>query len=146
MTHLASVSEYQSPQMDVEPTAKEVRVLVVEDDLSLQPLWNHIIHEAYPKARVDWATTEEVAERLIRQRFKRGRPYNLVISDVFLAGRKTGIDLWTRFGEAAGKFIFVSVLPKEKFEMLMADDMGYPIFLQKPLRPRLCKELVEELV
>ena len=41
------------------------KYLVVEDDFTLQPIWEHIIRAVDPHALIRWARTEEGAERLI---------------------------------------------------------------------------------
>ena len=122
------------------------RILVVEDDISYRPMWEHVIQQTLPGVRVDWAQSEEQAEKLINQKIRNQTPYDLIIADVFLAGIKTGIDLWERYGDWSSHFIFVSGLPREKFDELMSHDYGAPIYLQKPLRPKMCKELLQELL
>ncbi len=37
------------------------RVLIVEDDLSLRPLWENFFSSHYPKAWIDWAVSCEQA-------------------------------------------------------------------------------------
>ena len=46
------------------------KYLVVEDDFTLQPIWEHIIRAVDPHALIRWARTEEGAERLINDRLK----------------------------------------------------------------------------
>ncbi len=122
-----------------------MRILVVEDDLSLKTFWSHVLNETYKKNKIDWASTEEVAEGLIRNRFLRGKPYDLVISDIFLAGQKTGLELWFNFSEAATQFIFVSVLAENRFDQLMKGAGQQPLFLQKPLSATKCKEILASI-
>lgn len=59
-------------------------VLIVEDDVSMEPLWSYIIDEVDPHAEMRWVTTEEAAEKMIRQRLEMGQPYDLIVSDIFL--------------------------------------------------------------
>lgn len=125
--------------------SKLVRVLVVEDDLTFKSFWNHLISEQFKKSKIDWVSSEEVAEGMIRNRFLKGKPYDLVIADIFLAGQKTGLELWFNFAEAATQFIFVSVLAENRFEQLMKSAKYTPIFLQKPLNPAACKEVLSSL-
>ncbi len=122
------------------------RVLIVEDDISYRPMWEYVIQQTQPGVRIDWAQSEEQAEKLINHRVRNQTPYDLIIADVFLAGIKTGIDLWEKYGDWSSHFIFVSGLPREKFDELMSHDYGAPIYLQKPLRPKVCKELIKDLL
>ena len=127
-------------------TTKE-RVLILEDDFTFKPLWTSVIKHECPDAHIDWVQTEEAAERCIQLRRKMGQKYDLVVADIFLSGRKTGIDLWTRFGQTIENFVFVSSLPRDKFDTLVsADDKRYPVYIQKPLRASVCADVVRELL
>lgn len=131
----------------LEPFTGSERVLVLEDDLTFKPLWTAVIKHVCPHANIDWVQTEEAAERFIKVRHKLGQSYQLVITDIFLLGRKTGIDLWERFGQSIENFIFVSSLPREKFDTLVSSsEHSYPVYLQKPLRASICAEVIRELV
>ncbi|MFN8944297.1 MAG: hypothetical protein ACK5WZ_06705 [Pseudobdellovibrionaceae bacterium] len=136
----------QMTSLQPELQQRRKRVLIVEDDISYRPMWEHVIYQTDPSIRVDWAQSEEQAEKLINQRMRNKHPYDLIIADFFLAGIKTGVDLWEKYGDWSSHFIFVSGLPREKFDDLMSQDYGAPIYLQKPLRPKFCRELVAELL
>ncbi len=69
------------------------RILIVEDDLSLRPLWESFFGTHYPKAWIDWAVSCEQAMVMILEKNKLRKKYHLIISDIFLAGSGTGIDL-----------------------------------------------------
>lgn len=43
----------------------ERRVLIVEDDQSLRPLWEKVLQNKDVPIKVDWATTLDEAERLV---------------------------------------------------------------------------------
>lgn len=128
---------------------KPIKVLVVEDDRIQWPLWESILKSAYSDVEIDWETTEAGAEALLRHAYQNNSPYNLVISDIFLEGRDTGIDLWNRYGEAAHNFIFVSGLTLKNFDALMSTmnnlQAGGPFYLQKPVTPRMGKEVLKNL-
>lgn len=124
---------------------RPVRILVVEDDTTYRPFWESVLNSCFSSYELDWETTEKGAETLLRHAYRRNRPYDLVVADVFLAGSETGIDLWSRYGEATDNFIFVSGMPADRFVSLMALDYGYPVYLQKPLSAQVCKEIVSSL-
>ena len=65
------------------------KVLVVEDDLSLRPFWSMTIRRAMQGSEIDWAVSAEEALRMLRL----NPPYALVITDIFLAGAGTGVDV-----------------------------------------------------
>ncbi len=122
------------------------RVLVVEDDLSFKPFWERVIETAGVECELDWATSKEDAERLIRFRFRHDDPYDLVVSDIWLEGEGTGIDLWNQFGEAVKNFVFISGLPITQLELLKSLKFGSPSYLHKPLSVPTCQKLVRTLV
>jgi DNA-binding response OmpR family regulator len=123
------------------------KILVVEDDLAAQPLWERIISLSDPRAIVRWATTEEGAEKLIRERHNLRDEFDVVVADVMLGGTKSGIDLWKRFGGGYSQFLLVSGLSRKKFsEMLGAWSDAYPLMIQKPLNPRECIVCLRALI
>lgn len=121
----------------------ERRVLIVEDDQSLRPLWEKVLENKDVPIKVDWATTLDEAERLIRFRYRNGAPYHLVVADIFLDGPGSGIDLWNRYGEESMEFVFVSGLPISKFELLMSLNYGSPLYFKKPLNYTKCSEIAD---
>lgn len=126
-------------------TDQEVKkILIVEDDLAFRPFWEKVFSPY--KTKIDWATSSEGAEELIRMRFKKRDPYDLVISDIFLEGEGSGIDLWNRYGEETLNFVFVSGLPLSKYDLLMTLNFGCPIYLKKPLSIQSCREIVRNIL
>ena len=65
------------------------RILVAEDDLSLWPMWDVIVKRCIPSAEVRWAVSSEEAKRLINESFEDDMSFDVVISDLFLAGSET---------------------------------------------------------
>ena len=129
-----------SDRMSVD-TDEEKSVLIVEDDLALRPLWERAF--LGKAAKIDWATSMEEAEQYIRVRFKTGSPYQLVVADISLEGKGTGIYLWNRYGEEAANFVFVTGLPisKQAFHTLL--NYGYPPYFKKPLTAKKCLEIAD---
>jgi DNA-binding response OmpR family regulator len=133
----------QQPEAATARFDEEKRILIVEDDLTLRPLWEKVLMAKGRNLKVDWATSMEEAERLLRFRFKSGAPYHMVVADIFLEGEGSGIDLWNRYGEEAGNFIFVSAFPISRYELLMALNHGCPLYLKKPLSVQKCSEIAD---
>ncbi|WII72265.1 hypothetical protein QJS83_00090 [Bdellovibrio sp. 22V] len=131
-------------------TTAPYKFLVVEDDESQWPLWENIIKTTFPNSEVDYQPTEAGAEALLRHSFHVEQPYDVVISDIFLEGDETGIDLWTRFGEVSGHFVFVSSMTLGSFDSIInnirTSSSILPVYLQKPLSSRLCKEVIKSLL
>jgi len=140
---LYKVYKYKFKQPQLETVSKSV--LIVEDDRTLKPLWERIFDLIDEDIQVDWITTAEEAEKLIRHRFISGRPYNLVIADISLDGNKTGIDLWNRYGEEANQFAIVSGYPISNYDFQSHLDFGLPPYFRKPLNVKLCFEIADML-
>ncbi len=122
------------------------RILIVEDDELLKVLWSYIIHQADHNAQISWASTEPEGEKLLQQSFKNGEEYDLVISDIFLSGSKTGIELWSQFHEKLeGKMIMTSGIDYSKYvKQLKFTHIPYtPLYLQKPLEMDDCINIVQ---
>lgn len=122
------------------------QILIVEDDVTMQPLWTYVIDAVAPRANVKWVMTEEAAEKAISRRIQFSDEFDLVISDIFLSGSRTGVDLWRRYGSGSSRFLFMSVVSPAKFETLVGAGENAPFFLQKPIRPDVCMETVEAIL
>lgn len=122
---------------------KKFKALVVEDDRSQWPLWESILNSLERTVEVDWATKAEEAQELLRQSFQMNNTYDLVISDVFLEGAGTGVDVWNRYGEAAQNFVFVSGEDLAGSEISKKLQFGNPLFIKKPISPANCKTILK---
>ena len=118
------------------------RVLIVEDDRTMEALWRYIVEAAKPGADVEWATSGEDATTQLKQSF------DLVIADIFLGGSTTGLDLWEQNeDDEASPFILMSVITPERL-LVMAQNSSKPLpsYIQKPLDPSQCIETIRALL
>jgi CheY-like chemotaxis protein len=121
-------------------------VLVVEDDVTMEPIWSRVILQTAPYASIDWVTSEPEAERLIQEKALNHQLYDLVIADIFLPGPLTGIDLLERFEDIAGdRLILTSSLPYERLMQYVGPNRR-PLYARKPLSPVLCQQLVQAIL
>lgn len=107
------------------------RVLIVDDDLSLEPLWRLIIRRCCPLALIEWAVSSEQAKKLIRDL----QNFDLIITDLFLAGSATGLD-FLKSQEVASlhaKTVLVSMAPRQELEAYCAQGLPSTKILAKPL-------------
>lgn len=110
------------------------RILIVEDDLTFEPLWEAIVDRAERNAKIFWATSESQAEQMILNAFENNQKFDLVITDIFLSGSMTGLDLWQKFSKVLhGRIIVTSGIEYQKFLALFDQVDIRPLFLQKPL-------------
>ncbi len=109
------------------------RILIVEDDITQEPFWDYIIERAAQKAIVSWATSVAEADEMILVAQMEGTHFDLVVSDIFLSGSQTGIDLWQRFNhQLNGNFLLVSSIDPMKLQKHLTG-LGSPAYIQKPL-------------
>lgn len=117
------------------------RVLIVEDDITLEPFWMSAVYKADPRAEITWVVSEKDAEREIRHSLKKKTQFDLIIIDLFLAGPQTGIDLWEVAGETLrNRMVLTSGIHPEKFRRYFDDHSVAPPFLQKPYSLTECVE------
>ncbi|AGH95649.1 response regulator [Pseudobdellovibrio exovorus] len=69
------------------------RILVVEDDLSLKPLWESFFSRRSQQVQMDWVVSCEEARKIIKKANEEKNPFYLIITDIFLAGSGTGMEL-----------------------------------------------------
>lgn len=126
----------------------EKKILIVEDDLSLRPFWSVVFDRCAPRSRLDWAVSSEQAQRLLRDATSQERPYDVIITDLFLAGSGTGLDLLE--SEAArrsgAKKLLVSVADaKDIQDGFLAADTAVTV-LSKPLDIPGCTRVIERVL
>lgn len=144
---LREFSELLKVQFEKRPEKRQLRVLVVEDDFSMHPMWESIIHSVDKDAIIRSAHTEEGAEQLIEKQRQLGQDFDLVVSDIFLDGEKNGVDLWRKYGKKQTLFLFTSVIGKKEFaEMIGDDEDEFPLLLQKPVRSLRSAEVLRTLL
>lgn len=123
------------------------RILIVEDDVTMEALWRYIIDVAKPGAQLQWATTGEAADHLLKESERKGCDYDLVITDIFLGGSRTGLDLWESHAASTSTFMLMSVLSPQRLSLLANPrDVPLPVYLQKPLDPTQCIETIRALL
>ena len=116
-------------------TRRLKRVLVVEDDLSLRPLWENFFASAAMKFWLDWAVSCEQALVMIADKNKERKKYHLIISDLFLAGSGTGIDLIKSkpVRDSAAKTILVSSVARDEIARQFGHLFPNTVIITKPV-------------
>jgi|GEM_PF-1162377 len=138
-----SIKPYSLQHQSLEPLP--LKVLVVEDDKAQWLMWSHILHSLDREVKIDWETTQELAQALLIQAYHNDDPYDLVVSDIYLEGQGTGPDLWNKVGEAAEHFIFVTGTSLTESELKDQLNYGEPQFLKKPISISTCRKLIQDI-
>jgi response regulator of citrate/malate metabolism len=124
-----------------------LKVLLVEDDFAMESYWSYVLQKKYsPSLKIDWVHDEQEATALIEVSEDDKAPYDLIIVDIYLEGARTGLDLWSRYKDTLGsKMIVISSIEENRiFELLQGEDV--PIYLQKPLNAKLCRDTVDYIL
>lgn len=117
--------------------------LIVEDDITQEPLWESIISKVSPRATFTWVEDQGMADVLLQEHVKQGPIYDVVISDIFLSGIKTGFDLWESYAQFfPGRFILTSGIDYGKFSRSLSQTHAPPLYLRKPLNFSECIEAI----
>jgi CheY-like chemotaxis protein len=123
------------------------RILIVEDDPACRAILGKVVRDLDPRAQVDQATSAETAALTLVQERGSGMPYDLVIADLFLDGKLTGLDLWRIYREfqPAPPVVLTSSLSFERY-LAAAHDDEPPPFLPKPFFAEECRQLVKRFL
>jgi DNA-binding NtrC family response regulator len=131
-----------APQKSTQP-----RALIIEDDITTEPIWEHVLKLVNQQMTYEWVNNATEAEFLIRRSFRENKPYDVVISDIFLSSSKTGLDLWYQFGSALkGKMLLISGISYNKLTKMASEKTPCPLYIQKPLNINECVEAVYGLL
>lgn len=122
------------------------RFLIIDDDITMQPLFEHVIKSVNPRSSVTWAITEQAAEDAIIKSLRKIEQFDIVICDIFLSGHRTGIELWKRYAHSGIDFLFISAIEHKKFKRMIGESNYYPIYLKKPINPDECSSLIKAML
>ncbi len=111
------------------------RILVVEDDHSSEKVLRHIVRSVDENALVEWVDNAEKATLLLAQENSAGRRYDLILSDIYLAGNSTGLDMWGLREEffPFTPVVLTSSISRNKLLSIIGLETRPPPFLQKPV-------------
>lgn len=124
------------------------QILLVEDDPTCETLLKRAIHAIDPSAQVSTQESAEAATCAIQQGIQAGYKYDLIILDIFLAGKRTGIELWEsiQYRFPATPILITSSLPLENFFKSIGRSSVAPPFLPKPFQLGECQQILTGLL
>ena len=137
------------PLMSLNPV-KQRKVLLVEDDFTLETIFSSLFEDIDPNLDMDWVTTGEAAVSRLHEAATRPHeaPYDLVIADIFLDGKITGVDFWDLCKVVFPEMpvLLMSGLPLHRFFDLLGTTTTMPPFLQKPLQLNECRQTLQGML
>lgn len=145
-TRVTSQSTFPSLRLYQKP-----RILIVEDDVTLEPLWSYIIERVDRSAQYLWAGSIAEAEQVLDSDPDGIDSFSVVITDIFLSGPKTGIELWSKYHPILnGRIVMVSAVEYDQYLQYFKGPDGRsvspPMFIQKPINPSECIEMIDALL
>jgi response regulator of citrate/malate metabolism len=143
-------------QLEAKPSAQpsrqhhRTRAFIIEDDVELSAILENVLYSIDPNIQIDWAASAEEAMARIKERVKKTRenPYDIIVADIFLEGKATGIDFWEMCREDMPEtaIVITSALSMENFFRGLGTEAISPPFLQKPFTVGECRQLFEGLL
>lgn len=120
---------------------KYKRILLIEDDASCQTIMASVIHSVSPGATVDIESSAEGALNALTYQRQTGHAYDLIIADIFLAGKKTGIELWQDWFDQFRDtpLVLTSSIPLLKYFDYIGPNNCAPSYLLKPYELNECR-------
>lgn len=121
--------------------------LVIEDDLSLKPLWELIFRRRVEDWSVDWAISSEEGRRLCLKALSEGHPYSIVVVDLFLAGSETGLDFISsnEVSRIEAPVILVSAIEERKIKENYDEVVRNTPVISKPLSVPKCERVLDRI-
>ena len=126
-------------------------VLIVEDDTTSVFLMKLALNKAGSFAAFDWVSNAKEALAHIKARSQNGRrrPYDLIIIDIFLEGKETGIELWERLSRQdlhMFPVLLTSSISEGRFSQLVGSQRLAPRYLRKPFLVDACAKTITDLL
>lgn len=104
------------------------KILLIEENPVFFNMWELILSQSVHSYKLDWAVSEKVASKMLKEHY-----YDVVISDIFLSGGKTGVDIWKTINPEHCTYIFSSSIHQKYFAKLIDGEQRPYLFLEKPL-------------
>lgn len=111
------------------------KILIVEDDLSLKPLWENFFKYRTQKVNLEWAVSCEEALKMVQKSNREGEPFFLIITDIFLAGSGTGMELLKsrEVEKSRARTVLVSVADRDEILTKFGHMMPQTEVISKPI-------------
>lgn len=145
----ASLSEKTAVDLKQQRILQPKKILVVEDDKNMTVLLGRALLDASNDIEIQWAASlEQAFTHLIQNAdINQKVPYDLIIADIFLEGKGTGLDLFKVLSRTHPHIPFLvisSVDPAQVKDTLMGkENVSY---LRKPFLFSDCREKIKGIL
>ena len=107
------------------------RALIVEDDESARLMWATIIRKIEPQTKFLFATSMEQAVSILEANKAASNSIDLIVSDFYLNGPQTGMDLWKTARVFKIPFLLSSALAPGQIRKICSTENEWPAFVEK---------------
>lgn len=127
---------------------KTKKVLIAEDDMALKPLWEAFFRRLGKNITIHWTVSCEEAIKIIDKATKEDDEFDLIISDIFLAGSGTGIELLNspEANRTQAKKILISAVEKNFILDEYPSDISDVEVISKPFNGKLYEPIITGLL
>ena len=129
---------------------RPLQVFVLEDDLELSTVIEKVLRSIHPDIHLDWVTSAESAINQLHSIAHTAAilPYDLIVADIFLDGKRTGLDFWQVCQEyfPSTPILITSALSLDRFFAAVGKHSISPPYLQKPFSLLECKNTLESMI
>jgi len=126
------------------------RVFVLEDDLELSLVIENVLRSIDSTIDLDWSTDAEGAITQLKNIVSVSPmlPYDLIVADIFLDGKTTGIDFWRTCQDLFPHtpVLITSSLSLDRFFATVGQESICPPYLQKPFTVSECRQVFENIL
>lgn len=121
-------------------------VIIAEDDLTIHPLLLSLVSRVFANADIYWNVSAEEAKKMILELKNNNKMIDLIISDLFLAGSDTGIDLLSSQEsiETGAKKILITSAQSESIEDCYRHILPDTLFISKPINILKCVSFIKK--
>jgi DNA-binding NtrC family response regulator len=124
-----------------------LKILIVEDDFTFEPIWEFIFSSLGVPVQYKWAISYAEAAKLMIHSLTQEPLFHIVISDIFLSGPESGLDLWKKFAKHFPKTFLLISRSEESKVRRHADHAEFaPTYIRKPLEPGSCIQILKEMI
>lgn len=124
------------------------KILIVEDDLALKPLWENFFKYRTQEVNLEWAVSCEQALKMVKEANAAGQPYYLIITDIFLAGSGTGMELLKsrEVENSHARTVLVSVADRDEILSKFGHLMPRTEVISKPIDFRKYEPIINNIL
>ncbi len=124
---------------------KPLRVLIVEDDVSLKKVILRTLKMLHENVEVEWATSaDQFFSKQHEYRQRNSKFFDLVLADIHMPGANSGFEVWNHFMMTDPEIpvVIMSALSECDFKKAIGENTSIH-YVQKPLSLEKCAAVLD---